>query len=119
MSDTQEISGIRSTIETYFRGHATGDTQHFRECFLPTAHIEGFRGEQWLSWNLDQYCAVFPGTPAADEASRARTIDAIDVTGAAAMAKATLVHGAVTFTDYFVLVQQHGNWKIANKVFNG
>ena len=66
---------------------------------------------------MDEYCANFKGTPAADESSRVRTIDAVDVSGTAAMARATLVHGQATFTDYFVLLQVDGEWKIANKVY--
>ena len=33
------------------------------------------------------------------------------------MARATLVHGATTFVDYFVLLKVDGQWKIANKVY--
>ena len=42
----------------------------------------------------------------------------MDVSGTAAMAKATLVHGATTFTDYFVLLKDNGEWKMANKVYS-
>ena len=59
----------------------------------------------------------FTGRPAADEATRKRTIDAVDVNGTAAMARATLVHGQTTFTDYFVLLKVDGVWKIANKTY--
>ncbi len=38
--------------------------------------------------------------------------------GTGAMAKATLLHGATTFTDYFVLLKVDGEWKIANKVYH-
>ena len=34
------------------------------------------------------------------------------------MVRATLVHGATTFTDYFVLLKVDGAWKIANKVYS-
>ena len=34
------------------------------------------------------------------------------------MARATLVHGATTFVDYFVLLKVDGAWKIANKVYS-
>jgi hypothetical protein len=114
----EDRSAIRAVIETYFRGHATADASHFREAFLPTAHIEGNRGGKFVSWTLDAYCAGYKGVPAADEASRKRWIDNIEVTGDAAMAKATLVHGAVTFADYFVLLKVDGVWKIANKVYS-
>ena len=46
-----------------------------------------------------------------------RTIDEISIAGTAASAKATLVHGTTTFTDYFVLLKVDGTWKIANKVY--
>ena len=112
-------AGVRSALERYFQGHATGDAAHMRQAFLPSAHIEGFREAQLLSWTLDEYCAIFTGQPAADEAIRRRTIDLVDVSGKSAMARATLVHGAMTFTDHFVLLEVDGVWKIANKTFYG
>ena len=58
------------------------------------------------------------GTPASDESSRTRVIDVVDKSGTAAMVKATLKHGATTFTDYFVLLKSDGKWLIANKVYH-
>ena len=65
-----------------------------------------------------EYCSRFNGKPAADEASRKRTIDRVEVSGSAAMAGATLVHGQTTFTDFFVLLKEGSTWKIANKVYS-
>ena len=110
-------AGVRAAIGHYLAGHATGDASHMRKAFLPTAHIEGLRDGTFVSWTLDDYCSRFTGKPAPDEASRRRTIDAVDVQGTAAMAKATLVHGPTTFTDYFVLLKVDGDWKIANKTY--
>lgn len=109
---------IRAVIEQYFKGHATAQAEEMRKAFLPTAHIEGLRNGVFTSWTVDQYVAGFRGQPAVDEAKRKRTIDRVDVVGTAAMVKATLVHGATTFTDYFVLLQVNGQWKIANKVYH-
>jgi hypothetical protein len=114
-----EIAGVRETVEAYLLGHATGDPAHMRRAFLPTAHIEGIREGVFTSWGLDEYCALFDGKPAPDEATRQRTIDLIQISGTAAIAAATLVHGPVTFTDYFVLLKVDGVWKIANKVYHG
>lgn len=111
--------GICAAINHYFKGHATGDASHMRKAFLPTAHIEGIREGKFTSWTLDEYCALFRGKPAADESTRVRTIDLIDVSGNSAMAKATLVHGGTVFTDYFVLLKVDDEWKIANKVYYG
>src|SRR5688572_27318234 len=118
MPQSSDDQGARAAIEQYFRGHATGDGAEMRKAFLPTAHIEGVRNGAFTSWTVEEYCSRFTGKPTDDEASRKRTIDSIDVSGTAAMARATLVHGATTFTDYFVLLKVSGEWKIANKVYS-
>jgi len=110
-------AGVRTAITHYLQGHATGDASHMRKAFLPTARIEGVREGRFTSWTVDEYCSRFTGKPAEDEATRKRTIDAVDVNGTAAMARATLVHGQTTFTDYFVLLEVDGEWKIANKTY--
>ena len=111
-------AAIRAVVHVYFRGHATANADTMRAAFHPTAHIEGLRNGQFVSWTVDQYVANFRGQPAADEATRARVIDVVDRVGTAAMVKATLKHGATTFTDYFVLLKVDGSWRIANKVYH-
>ena len=111
-------AGVRAAIEQYFKGHSTRDAATMRAAFLPTAHIEGVRQGRFTSWTVDEYTTNFTGTPAPNEASNRRTIDSIDIEGTAAMARATLVHGRTTFTDYFVLLKVDGEWKIANKVYS-
>src|SRR5688500_14728482 len=115
-ADTQQI---RQVIGVYFRGHATANADTMRAAFLPTAHIEGIRNGAFTSWTVDQYVANFRGTPATDEATRARVIDVVDRSGRADTAQATLTQGASTFTDYFVLLRSDGKWLIANKVYHG
>jgi hypothetical protein len=110
-------AAVRVPLNHYLMGHATGDPSHMRKAFLPTAHIEGVRDGKFVSWTVDEYCARFSGKPEADEASRRRTIDIVDVSGSAAMARATLVHGPTTVTDYFVLLKVGDEWQIANKVY--
>ena len=108
---------VLAPLGAYIRGHATGDPAHFREAFLPTAHIEGLRDGAFVSWRLDDYCALFHG-PAADEPARSRRIDAVDVHGSVATASMTLRHGPDTFTDIFLLVRVDGRWRIANKAYD-
>ena len=108
---------VRAVINQYFRGHATGDPNEMRKAFHPTAHVEGNRDGKFVSWTAEQYAGNFSGKPAADEATRTRTIDRVDISGDAAMVSATLVHGSTTFTDYFVLLKINNEWKIANKVY--
>lgn len=117
-SPEADTKAIRDVIGVYFRGHATANPDTMRAAFLPTAHIEGLRNGAFVSWTVDQYVGNFRGQPAADEASRTRVIDVVDVSGTAAMARATLKHGATIFTDYFVLLKSDGRWLIANKVYH-
>lgn len=116
-SDAGEAAAVRIPLESYLKGHATGDGAYMRKAFLPSAHIEGIRDGKFASWTVDEYAAGFKGAPAPDEAQRKRSIDEVDVTGNAAMARVTLDYPAGTFTDYFVLLKVDGEWKIANKVW--
>jgi len=111
-------AGVRAAVDQYLRGHATGSGDEMRKAFLPTAHIEGIRDGKFVTWTVDEYVSRFTGKPAADEANRKRTIDLVDISGTAATARATLVHGSTTFIDYFVLLKVDGQWRIANKVYS-
>ncbi|MET8351545.1 nuclear transport factor 2 family protein [Micromonospora sp. NPDC005206] len=109
---------VLEPLRAYIRGHATGDPTHFRDAFLPTAHIEGMRDGAFASWRLDDYCALFHGHPAPNEPIRSRRIDSIDVHGTVATATMTLWHGTDTFTDIFLLVYVDNSWRIANKAYH-
>ncbi|MER6445361.1 nuclear transport factor 2 family protein [Streptomyces venezuelae] len=109
---------VLEPLRAYVRGHETGDARHFRSAFLPTARIEGARDGVFVSWSLDDYCALFRGRPATDERDRARRVDAIEVHGTVATATMTLLHGADAFTDVFLLVRVKDGWRIANKAYH-
>lgn len=109
---------VLAPLHAYVRGHATGDAANFRDAFLPGAHVEGIRDGAFVSWTLDDYCTLFSGVPAPDEAARSRRIDSVDVHKTVATASMTLHHGSDTFTDVFLLVLVDGAWKIANKAYH-
>jgi hypothetical protein len=109
---------VLTPLRAYMRGHATGDPAHFRAAFLPSAHVEGIRDGAFVSWTLDDYCTLFTGQPAPDEATRSRRIDSVHVYGSVATAAMTLRHGPDTFTDIFLLVRTDGRWHIANKAYH-
>lgn len=112
--DAAEV--VLAPLVAYAMGHATGESQHFRRAFLPTARIEGLREGTLRSWDLDTYVTFFDG-PADDEATRVRVIDRLDQRGAVATATMILDHGNDTFVDQFVLIKCGDDWRIANKVF--
>lgn len=64
-----------------------------------------------------EYIAGASGKPAADEAARKRSIESIDISGNAAIAKVVLDYPQVRFTDYMSLLKVGDEWKIVNKTF--
>jgi 3-hydroxyisobutyrate dehydrogenase len=109
---------VLEPLRAYVAGHATGDPAHHRRAFLTGAHIEGLRDERFVSWTVDEYCALFQGEPAPDEEQRRRRIDHVEVTDTVGTARMTLWHGQSTFTDVFLLVKVDGEWRIANKTYH-
>lgn len=109
---------VLEPLRAYVAGHATGDPAFHRQAFLPSAHIEGLRDGEFVSWTLEEYCAMFTGKPADDEADRRRRIDRVTVSRSTGSAVMTLWHGANTFTDVFVLLRVDDRWRIANKAYH-
>lgn len=109
---------VLAPLRAYVRGHVTGDASHFREAFLPSAHVEGLREGTFVSWSLEEYCSLFAGKPAPDEAGRRRRLESLAVVGSVGTAVMTLEHGADTFTDVFLLVRLDGHWRIGNKAYH-
>ena len=77
-------------LHSYALTHATGDPSYLAEAFLPTARIDGYRDGALVSWGLDEFRGLFAGEPAADEATRARRLERLDVRGSVATATMTL-----------------------------
>jgi hypothetical protein len=109
---------IRATIDHYFKGHATGDGSHILNAFHPSLHMLFVRDGKFMDRPRDEYVAGFTGKPAADEAQRKRSIESIDITGNAAMAKIKLDYPRAVLTDYFSLLKIDGKWQVVNKIFH-
>lgn len=112
-----EEAAVRQPLENYIRGHATGQGEHFRKAFHPDAKLFAIRDGKYWQLTSEEYIARAAGKPAADEAQRKRTIESIDITGNAAVAKIVLDYPQVKFTDYMSLLKIDGEWKIVNKTF--
>lgn len=109
---------VLAPLLAYAAGHATGEASYHRRAFLPTAHVEGLRDGAFVSWTLDDFCALFSGKPADDEAERWRQVEQVSTSGSTGTAVMTLQHGADRFTDVFVLLEVDGAWRIANKAYH-
>jgi 3-hydroxyisobutyrate dehydrogenase-like beta-hydroxyacid dehydrogenase len=109
--------GPLRALHAYALTHATGDPAHLADAFLPTAHVEGYRDDEFTSWDLETFASLFTGA-APDEGERRRRVERLDVRGTVATAVMTLQHGDTAFTDVFVLLRRpDGEWRIANKAY--
>ncbi|HEU4596156.1 MAG TPA: nuclear transport factor 2 family protein [Pyrinomonadaceae bacterium] len=116
-AESAEETAVRQAIEHYFRGHATGQGEHFRKVFHPESKLFAVREGKFWQLTSEQYIARAPGKAPADEAQRKRSVESVDVSGNAAIAKVVLDYPEVKFTDYMSLLKIDGEWKIINKTF--
>jgi len=112
-----EKAAVRVPLENYIKGHATGDGEYMKKAFHTEGNLIFIRDGKYTTRSFAEYIAGFTGKPAADEAQRKRSIEAIDVVGNAAVAKIVLDYPTAKLTDYMSLLKINGEWKIVNKIF--
>lgn len=115
-----EEAAVRVPLENYIKAHATGDPEYARKAFHSEGNMIWIREGKYASEPFDSFIKrAFTGKPAADEAKRkeGRRIEAIDITGNAAVARIVLDYPTVKFVDYMTLLKIDGEWKIVNKSF--
>ena len=107
---------IAATLQQYIDGARIGDGGIMRLAFAETARISGTYSGKTVEWTVSEFCEIIQnGGPAIDLQTR---IVGIEYAGNAAMARleARNWRGA-RYTDFFVLSQQDGAWRIRSKVF--
>jgi hypothetical protein len=115
MADERE--SVKIPLNYYLQAHATGDPEFIRKAFHRDARITAFRDGKLLNLSTEEFAGRFSGKAADDEERRKRTIESIDITGNAAIAKIVLDYPSVKFVDYMTLLKIDGEWKIVNKSF--
>ncbi len=113
----KETELAKIPLENYLKVQATGNAELIRQAFYKDARIMAFRDNKLSNLSVEEFAGFFKGKTADDEATRKRTIESLDVTGNAAIAKITLDYPAIKFTDYMTLLKIDGEWKIVNKSF--
>ena len=119
-AQTAEESAVRVPLENYIKAHATGDPEYARKAFHSEGNMIWIREGKYSSETFDNFIKrAFTGKPAADEAKRkeGRRIEAVDISGNAAVARIVLDYPTVKFVDYMTLLKIDGEWKIVNKSF--
>lgn len=120
LAQTSEESAVRVPLENYIKAHATGDPEYARKAFHSEGNMIWIREGKYSSETFDSFIKrAFTGKPAADEGKRkeGRRIEAVDITGNAAVARIVLDYPTVKFVDYMTLLKIDGEWKIVNKSF--
>jgi hypothetical protein len=116
-TDNQEKELVKVPLNNYLQAHATGNPTLILKAFYKDARIMAFRGDKFSNLSVEEFAGFFKGKVADDEAQRKRSIESIEVSGNAAIAKIVLDYPTVKFTDYMTLLKIDGEWKIVNKAF--
>lgn len=116
-AQNSEEAAVREAIEHYFRGHATGQGEHFRKVFHPDAKLFAVREGKYWQLTSEEYIARATGKAPDDEGQRKRKIESVDISGNAAIVKIVLDYPQVRFTDYMSMLKIDGVWRIVNKTF--
>lgn len=117
MAQDAEKELVSNAVNYYFQAHATGNGEYLREAFHPAAMLYFVRDGDLAEISLEDYIAMFSGSPQPDEDLRVRTIDRIEISGNAAIATITLDYPNGIYTDYMSMLKIDGQWKIVNKTF--
>lgn len=107
---------IAATLQQYIDGARTGDGGVMRLAFAETARISGAYSGKAVDWTVSEFCEIIQrGGPAVDLQAR---IVGIEYAGNAGMARLEAQNWRGTrYTDFFVLTEQDGSWRIRSKVF--
>jgi hypothetical protein len=117
VAQAPDHEAVRVPLENYIKGHATGDGQYMRKAFHTEGNLIFVRDGNYMTRSFADYISGFSGKPAADEAKRKRSIESIDISGNAAVAKIILDYPTTRFVDYMSLLKIDGEWKIVTKIF--
>ncbi len=113
----QVLKDITEALQPYIKSAQSGDGALSKTAFFEHAHIVGSVDGQFYDLDLDTFCGLV--TEGGESPQVQNHIAWIDVSGPAAAAKVEFIDwGGNRFTDYFVLYNHEGQWKISGKVYN-
>lgn len=110
-----DIVAITTVIQKYFDGTSKGQPELVEQAFTKSLELQyvGKKGElkRWLG--TDYIANIKPGKTN----NRIGKIISIDITGNAAVVKATVTTDKALFTDYLLLLKLNSGWQVTNKTF--
>jgi hypothetical protein len=116
-----EVEAVRQVVQQYIDGSYSGNVDTLRKVFHSKALMAGYLQEQLVIGTPEPFFADIEKHPSMAEngTSYKAEIKSVDVTGqiASVILAETGFFGTMSFTDYFHLLKEHGEWKIISKTF--
>ena len=116
-----EVAAVRQVLQQYIDGSYSGSVDTLRKAFHSKALMAGYLQDQLVIGTPEPFFADVEKNPSMAEsgAPYKAEIKSIDVAGqiASAILVETGFFGVLSFTDYFHLLKEHGEWKIISKTF--
>lgn len=108
---------IEKALQPYIASAKTGDGASCRTAFFDHAHIVGSINGEHYAMTADEFQGAVSDVGPSPEVQH--HIAWIDVSGPAAAAKVEFIGwGGMRYTDFFVLYEKDGEWKISSKVYD-
>jgi hypothetical protein len=112
---------VRQVVQRYIDGSYSGSVDTLRKVFHPNALMAGYLQGQLVIGTPEPFFADIEKHPsmAGSNAPYKAEIKSVDVAGqiASVILVETGFFGVMSFTDYFHLLKEHGEWKIISKTF--
>jgi hypothetical protein len=116
-----EVEVVRQVVQRYIDGSYSGNVDTLRKVFHPNALMAGYLQGQLVIGTPEPFFADIEKHPsmAKSGAPYKAEIKSVDVAGqiASVILVETGFFGVMSFTDYFHLLKEHGEWKIISKTF--
>ena len=105
---------IENTIQLYFDGWATGDTNKTGKAMHASCHLKNYSNGKFTQFTRNEYLGLFK--PHERPPQLTTRIVSIDITNNMGSAKVEISTAKDLFTDYFNLMKTDEGWFIADKV---
>ena len=109
-----ERQQVENTIQLYFDGWATGDTNKVGKAMHASCHLKNYNNGKFTLFTRNAYLSLFRPHPRPK--NLLTRIVALDITNNMGSAKVEISTEKDLFTDYFNLMKTNEGWVIADKV---
>jgi hypothetical protein len=116
-----EVEVVRQVVQRYIDGSYSGSVDTLRKVFHPNALMAGYLQGQLVIGTPEPFFADIEKHPSMAGSGAPYKAEIKSVAVAGQIASVILVEtgffGVMSFTDYFHLLKEHGEWKIISKTF--